>query len=173
VCKIFVLVLTAAALGAPALADSKSAAQFMLATCLAAMDNVGKVEVMARENNWTPKPLSQSPEANKFRKSRSLWDVAQGEDKFIVNIWINHLADQDLNVCFVHFLNANVNRDEFLSFIAASVQLTLFSDTRFAQIQMHSESYEIKSNHPKVLELGIQSRSDGNMMVASMRSMSS
>ena len=33
--------------------NSKSAAEFTLTTCLAAMDDLAKVEVMARENNWT------------------------------------------------------------------------------------------------------------------------
>jgi hypothetical protein len=34
---------------------SKSVAQFTLTTCLAAMNDPAKVELMARENNWTNK----------------------------------------------------------------------------------------------------------------------
>jgi hypothetical protein len=34
----------------PALADSKSAAEFLLKTCLPAMDDLSKVEAMAQEN---------------------------------------------------------------------------------------------------------------------------
>ena len=54
---------TAFALAAstPALADSKSAAEFALKTCLPAMEDVAKVEVMARENNWftfPPRPVT-------------------------------------------------------------------------------------------------------------------
>ena len=40
----------------PALADSKSAAEFTLATCLPAMDDLSKVEIMARENNGPLNP---------------------------------------------------------------------------------------------------------------------
>jgi hypothetical protein len=151
---------------APALGDSKSAAEFVLKTCLPAMDDLSKVEVMARENNWTPKSLP-SRLSDRFQKSMSLWDVAQGEDRFSVTVWISPILQQDRNMCFVRFLSDNVSREEFLSFMSASVQLTLISDTRFVQIQKRSERYEIKS--AKMLELDIQSQPEGNVMVASIR----
>jgi hypothetical protein len=46
------------------LADSKSAAEFALKTCLPAMNDLGKVEVMARENKWfmlPPNPVATPP----------------------------------------------------------------------------------------------------------------
>jgi hypothetical protein len=83
-----------------ALADSKSAADFLIETCLPAMDNVSKVEAMAREANWTPKPDLKPP--SQFRTSNSRWEVTKGEEKFSVFVWINHLAQQDYNICFVN-----------------------------------------------------------------------
>jgi hypothetical protein len=151
----------------PALADSKSAAEFVLKTCLPAMDDLSKVEVMARENNWTPKSLPSFGAPNRFQKSHSMWDVAQGEDRFSVNVWISHLGQKDYNICFVTFLNNNVSREEFLSFTSASVQLTLIADTSFALIHMRSETYEIES--AKMLLLDILSQPDGNVSMASIQ----
>jgi hypothetical protein len=37
----------------PALADAKSTAEFVLATCCPAMKHVAKVDAVAREKNWT------------------------------------------------------------------------------------------------------------------------
>jgi hypothetical protein len=144
-----------------ALADSKSAAEFLLKTCLPAMDNVSKVEAMAQEGNWTPKSVSPPTQ---FRTSNSRWEVTKDEEKFYVIVWIKHLAQQDYNICFVNFLSNNVNREEFLGFVAASLELTLISDTRFAEIQMRNEQYRIKSDRPQPIQLGIQSQiADGSV----------
>jgi len=42
------------ATSAPSLADPQSAAEFVLKTCLPAMDDLGKVEIIARENTGSP-----------------------------------------------------------------------------------------------------------------------
>jgi hypothetical protein len=150
-------------------ADSKSAAEFLLKTCLPAMDSVSKVEAIAQEGNWTPKPNSPSTQ---FRTSNSRWEVTRGEEKFSVTVWINHLAQQDYNICFVNFLSNNVNREEFLGFVIASLELTLISDTRFAEIQMLSEQYRIKSDRPNPIQLGIQSQIvDGSVKSSSITEM--
>jgi hypothetical protein len=63
-CKIVSRALVAAlcvAVSVPALAHSKSAEEFTLTTCLVAMDDLAKVEGMARENNWTNKTLPIPP----------------------------------------------------------------------------------------------------------------
>jgi hypothetical protein len=62
----------------------------------------------------------------------------------------------------------NVDREELLTFIAASVQLTLISDTRFAQTNMRSEAYEINSDRitrdrAKAVRLLITSQSDSRV----------
>jgi hypothetical protein len=150
--KIIVLVALLVA-STSAFADSKSVAEFLLKTCLPAMDDLSNVEAMAQEGNWTPKPLPGFLVANnRFQTSRSMWDVRRDEDKFTVHVWISHLGQQDYNICFVSFLSndldrsENVDREELLTFIAASVQLTLISDTRFAQTNMRSETYEINND---------------------------
>jgi hypothetical protein len=174
----FIDLALAAALGlvasVHALADSKSVGEFLLKTCFPAMDDLSNVEAMAREGNWTPKPLPSFITDNRFRKSHSRWDVAQSDDRFSVNVWINHLGQQDYNICFVNFLSndvdrsENVDREELLTFIAASVQLTLISDTKFAQTNMRSETYEIKndritSDRAKPVRLLITSQSDAKV----------
>jgi hypothetical protein len=152
-----------------ALADSKSAAEFLLKTCLPAMDNVSNVEAMAQEGNWTPKPDSPPTQ---FRTSNSNWEVIKDEKKFSVNVWISHFAQQDYNICFVNFLSNNVNREEFLEFITTSLELTLFSDTRLAEIQMRWEQYRIKSDRPNAIQLGIQSQiADGSVKTSSITEM--
>jgi hypothetical protein len=98
---------------------------------------------LAKENNWTLK--SRPDRIDRFRKSISTWDVTQGGDRFSVQAWI--VGVQDFHVCFMRFLNNNVNREEFLTFIAASVHLTLISDTWFAQTKTRAERYDIKNDH--------------------------
>jgi hypothetical protein len=175
--KITVLAVSGAFLLAPspsASADSKSVAEFLLKTCLPAMDDLSNVEAMAREGNWTPKPLSRFSTANRFQKSHSRWDVAQSDDRFSVNVWINHFGEQDYNICFASFLSndvdrsENVDREELLTFIAASLQLTLISETRFAQTNTRSEAYEINNDHftrdrAKPVHLLITSQSDSKV----------
>ena len=157
-----------------AFADSKSVAEFLLKTCLPAMDDLSNVEAMARERNWTPKPLPSFITASGFQKSHSMWDVAQSDDRFYVNVWINHFVEQDYNICFVGFLSndvdrsENVDREELLTFVAASVQLTLIADTRFAQTNMRSEVYEINNDRitkdrAKSVRLLITSQSDSKV----------
>jgi hypothetical protein len=81
-----------------------------------------------------------------------------------VIVWISHLAQQDYNICFVNFLSNNVNREEFLGFVTAFLELTLISDTRLAEIQMRWEQYRITSDRPNAIQLGVQSQiADGNV----------
>jgi hypothetical protein len=152
-----------------ALADSRSAAEFLLKTCLPAMDNVSNVDAMAQEGNWTAQ--SHLP-STQFRTSNSRWEVTKGEEKFSVTVWIMHLAQQDYNICFVNFLGNNVNREEFLGFVTASLELTLISDTRLAEIRMRTEQYRIKSDRPNPIQLGIGSQiANGGVTFSSITEM--
>jgi hypothetical protein len=155
---------SALAASAPALADSKSAAAFVLETCLAAMDDLAKVELVARENNWTAKSSANAAATSKFIKSRSMWEVANGEDRFTVMIWTMLLGESvaPLNVCMVMFPGKNVNREEFFNLISASAELTFMSDTRFPQ--KRGEMYEIKSDRPNKLVLNMMSQTDGTLI---------
>src|SRR5580704_11397633 len=113
--KITVLAVSGAfvvAASTSAFADSKSAAEFLLKTCLPAMDDLSKVEVMAQEGNWTPKPLPSFLAANSFRTSASMCEVIKIEEKFSVQVWTNHFGQQNYNICFVSFLSNGVDRSE-------------------------------------------------------------
>jgi hypothetical protein len=170
-CKIVSMALVAAlglTASVPALADSKSAAEFTLTTCLAAMDDPAKVEVMARENNWTNKTLPIPAALSKFINSKSTWEVMQGDNKFTVTIFVN--APDSLKVCDVAFPVKNVKREEFFNSISASVALTFMADARFPQRRF--EVYEIKSDRTNKLRLNIQSQDDDTVdsaIVAEMR----
>jgi hypothetical protein len=142
---------------------SKSVAEFTLTTCLAAMNDPAKVELMARENNWTNKTAPVSAAMSKIMKSESSWEVMQGEKKFTLIIWA-HASGPPLKECALSFLGTNVKRDDFFNSIAASAELTFVVDSRFPQ--RRSESYEIKSDLPNKLMLTIMSRSDGTVFSA-------
>jgi hypothetical protein len=148
---------------------SKSVAQFTLTTCLSAMDDLAKVEVMARENNWINKtpPIS----ADKFKNSLSAWEVMQGGNKFTVMIWVQVLTMLDkagvpdvarlgdlplppIKVCAVSFPGKNVKRDDFFNSVSASVELTpvtLQEPPPALQEKMYA--YEIKSDRADKLML--------------------
>src|ERR1700719_988459 len=99
--KITVLAVSGAfvlAASTSAFADSKSAAEFLLKTCLPAMDDMSNVEAMAREGNWIAKPVLRP--TNSVERSRSMWDVIKSEETFRVKAWINHYEQRDLNTCF-------------------------------------------------------------------------
>jgi PDZ domain len=157
--------------GSTALADSKSSAEFTLATCLAAMDDLARVEVLAKENNWADKTPANSAAMSKFLKSQSTWEVTQGEDKFIVATGVYQSGENSpaRNVCTVLFPGKNVNREEFFNLISTSVELTFKSDTRFPQTR--GELYGIKSDRTDGLGLYITSRSDGTLISAVFQEM--
>ena len=146
-----------ASTSAAALADSKSAAQFALNTCLAAMDGPAKVEAIAREHNWTNVPL----ENVSGMMSESTWEVMQGEDRFLVMIGTMILTPP-FNLCTVLFPSKNVNRDEFFNLISASAELTFIRDRKTSRSLV--QTYEIKSDRTNKLMLTIMSASDGILM---------
>jgi hypothetical protein len=165
--------------------NSKSAAQFTLTTCLAAMDDLAKVEVMARENNWTNSPLIS---ADKFENSLSAWEVMQGENKFTVMIGVQVLTMLDkagvpnvarlgdlpvppIKFCFVSFPGKNVKRDEFFNSISASVELTPMTlQQPPPALQEKLYGYEIKSDRTNklILVTFMESQIDGTLNQASV-----
>jgi len=154
-----------ASTSAAALADSKSAAQFALNTCLAAMDGPAKVEAIAREHNWTNVPLENA----RGMMSESTWEVMQGENRLVVSVGTMMLTPP-LNYCSVMFPGKNVppekrvNRDEFFNAISASAEVTLIRENKRPRSLL--QSYEIKSERVNRLNLSIVSTIDGNVMVS-------
>ena len=86
------------------------------------MDDPSKVEAMAREGNWTPRPLPDFLVGKEAFRTSRLWDVARDENNFTVDVWTSHLGQHDYNNCSMYFLSNNVNREEFLRSIAASLR---------------------------------------------------
>jgi hypothetical protein len=163
--------------------NSKSAAEFTLTTCLAAMDDLAKVEVMARENNWTNKtPLMP---VDKFTNSLSVWEVMQGENKFTVMISVRvlHMLDKagvpnvplpPIKVCAVSFPGKNVKRDDFFNSISASVDLTPMTlQQPPPALQEKLYGYEIKSDRTDKLILVtlMESQIDGTLNQAGVMEM--
>jgi hypothetical protein len=154
---------------APVLADSKSSAEFMLTTCLVAMDDLAKVEALARKNNWTDRTSSISTPTDKFMDkfmtSRTVWEVTAGEDRFFVLTSMGHFVETPSKLCSVRFRD-KVNREEFLNSIFASVELTVIADTKFPQTHLEMYSVKGRSDRTAKLTLSISSRSDGTLIDA-------
>jgi hypothetical protein len=149
---------SALALSGPAAADSKSAAEFVLKTCLAAMDDLSKVEVMAREGNWFTFPPRPVTDPNMFA-SKTNWRA----NKFFVSTWTNKKEGNAFPVCFVGLGNdKTIIRDEFFNAISASVELKLVSETSPSP-QLRMEAYDIKSDGPSKVQLLIAAHPDGSM----------
>jgi len=144
---------------AVAVIDPKSAAEFVLNTCLPAMDDLQKVEVMARENNWFPLPYV--PSNSNHVTSRSRWRA----NGFFVATWT--WIDGNLPSCFVGLLPyKKTNRDGFFDAISASVELKLISDRTLPRLRQ--ETYEIIGERPAKLKLLFSSTDDDTVSGASI-----
>jgi len=144
---------------AVAVIDPKSAAEFVLNTCLPAMDDLQKVEVMARENNWFPLPYV--PSNSNHVTSRSRWRA----NGFFVATWT--WIDGNLPSCVVGFRPyKKTNREGFFDAISASVQLKLISDRRLPRLRQ--ETYEIIGERPANLRLLFSSTDDNDSTVSSV-----
>ena len=161
-CKIIGLVLAAtfavaassSAQSAAALADPKSAAEFALKTCLPAMDDLAKVEAMARENNWLTLP--PNPAVNpKFTVSKSRWRA----NGFFVSTWI--WVNGNSPHCVAVPPSKTITRDEFFNAISASVELKLVSDKTLGELRI--ETYEIRSDGRGKVHFSLASTRDGGV----------
>jgi hypothetical protein len=123
--------------------DPKSAAEFVLKTCLPAMDDLANVELMARKYDWFAPP--NIPSNSKSVTSRSSWMV----NGFFVETWI--WTDENIPSCFVGFTYKETNRDGFFDAISVSVGLKLVSDRKL--LRLRQETYEITGEHPANLKM--------------------
>lgn len=138
--------------------DAKSAVEFVLSTCLPAMDDVANLEAMARENGWFPLPRVPSNSPHVTQRLR--WRV----DGFFVATWVWN--DGNLPSCFVGFQPyKKVNRDDFFAAISVSLELKPISD-RTLQQRFRQETYEIVGKRP--LKLLFSSTGDGTVSGASI-----
>ena len=181
--KIFGLVLAAvfasvasisARSDAVAVIDPKAAVEFVLKTCLSAMEGLANVEAIAQENKWFRLP--NIPSNSKLVTSRSRWRA----NGFFVATW--SWIDRNLPNCFVGLLPYNkVDRDGFFDTISASVELKVISDTTptitnrdasgnvisdralSSALRLRQETYEIMGGWPAKRVRLLLSSHDGTM----------
>jgi hypothetical protein len=145
----------------PALAadiEPKAAVEFVLSTCLPAMDDLANVEKIAQEKGWS-RVSDDLPLNTEIEKSRAHWKAPE----FYV-ITETYLLKGIYHHCFVVFRPAKVMRDAFLEAISASIELSLESTRDFPQTNFRYENYNIVG---RKLKLIIASR-DGIMRSASI-----
>jgi hypothetical protein len=143
---------------ASALAESKSAAEFALKTCLRAMDDVGKVDVMARENKWfmlPPNPVANPP----LFKSHTHWVAG----RYSVTTWINEKAGNSPHCLISLFRNEDINLDEFFATLSASLKLEFVSENNTARLRI--VTYDVTST-PGNIQLNMAIQLDGTMFSA-------
>jgi hypothetical protein len=146
------------AASSPSLADSQSAAGFVLKICLPAMDELAKVDIIARENNWIALPPTPVRPGPRQVDHGSNWRMGN----FFVHTWV--WLDGNLPTCFVGLHGENADRDEFLQAISASFQLKQGIQVS-VKPQLRLDQYEINIGSTK-LELITATMDDGMMSSA-------
>jgi len=159
----------------PALADSKEAAEFVLKTCLPAMDDLSKVEAMARQGNWFALPPNPAIDRNSIAPG-SGWRA----NKFVVRTWTWIKDGAHDPTCFVALLgDPTIDRDEFFNAISAAVELKRIPDetdprSGGAQQRLRIETYDIKGDGPSRVQFKMSVLSDGTVssaMISRVRSL--
>jgi hypothetical protein len=145
---------------AVAVIDPRAAAEFVLNTCLPAMDDLANVETMAKEKNWFRLPYI--PSNSESVTSRSRWRA----NGFFIATWT--WIDGNLPSCFIGLLPfQKIDRDGFFDAISTSVELKLISDRALPRLRQ--ETYEIISGWPaKRVRLLVSSTNDGTVSGASI-----
>ena len=167
--KIIALAVAAVvALGAsvPALADSKEAAEFVLRTCLPAVDDLSKVDAMARQGNWFALPSNPAIDRNSIAPG-SGWRA----NKFVVRTWTWIKDGAHDPTCFIALLgDPTIERDEFFNAISAAVELKQVPDeapqSGGAQQRLRIETYDIKSDGLNRVQFKMSVLSDGTVSSA-------
>jgi hypothetical protein len=161
-------VLFSLAASTAALAEARSAAEFVLTICRPAMKDVAKVDAMAQEKNWTAAPEAAAGTQSNGFKLRSGWTATEGDDKFMVMTGVGQVAGSpgDSNFCIVTFPHLKVRRDEFVDAISGALELRAFANMTFPQGRM--EIFEIDQAGPEKQLLQLMSFNDGNALMASM-----
>jgi hypothetical protein len=153
-------------IGAPAFANPTTAAEFTVATCRGAMDDLAKVEAMAEEQHWTTTSEGFAGAQNDRVTLRSAWTVTQGDDKFIVATGNSQIGAGTGNVCMVMFPGVKLQRNEFYNVISAAMELKAIGTMTMQQGRM--EIFEIKNDGRANLIFQLTSLNDGNVVMAGL-----
>ena len=159
---------------APALADSKEAAEFVLKTCLPAVADLSKVDAMARQGNWFALPSNPAIDRNSIAPG-SGWRA----NKFVVRTWTWIKDGAHDPTCFIALLgDPTVERDDFFNAISAAVELRRVPDEAEprpggAQQRLRIETYDIKSDGLNRVQFKMSVLSDGTVSSAMFSSVGS
>jgi hypothetical protein len=122
----FAAIITPAWSDAPETVDPKAAAEFVLSTCLPAMDDVVSVERLAQENKWFQLPTTAQD--SKATSPHLGWRV----NGYTVRTW--SFRPGNFPSCFISFRPfKKVDRDGFFEAISAALEMkpaTLPTNTR-------------------------------------------
>ena len=144
----FCLVVTTAAF-----ADSKSIAEFVLNTCLPALEQLSKVDI----------PCTYPPKGPKMYGGSTDWEAMKRGEIYSVIIWNNESAG-DLPTCVANFHQTkNINRDDFFASISAALKLKLESDQ--TNPRMRTEEYSVTGGSGTFL-FRLISHLDGGMVIS-------
>jgi hypothetical protein len=155
----------------PAFADTNTAAEFTLATCLGAIDDLSKVDEIARAKNWTASPdVAAAPQFNGF-KLKSAWMVKEGDENMIVMTGSHQMGGPvgSGNACFIVFPGASAKREAFFDTISKSLMLKSAANMTFPAGRM--DMYEVEGDRPNKLIFQIVSMSDDDVKMASFLTM--
>jgi hypothetical protein len=138
----------------PALAaselDPKAAADFVLSTCLPAVEDLAKVEKIAQEKGWKRLPDVLPP--SELVKPRANWKTSE----FSVLITDYVFPDKGTyRYCFVGFLPNRLARNGVFEAISDNIELTLDLDKGYGQSHFRFEVYNIAGQN---LKLNVMSR---------------
>jgi hypothetical protein len=154
----FAVIITSAWGDATETVTGNSAVEFVLSTCLPAMDDVTNVEAMAREKNWPQLP-TMGYGSEKYTTPHLRWRA----NGYQVVTWI--FKERNNPSCFVGIgPYKRVDRNEFFQSISAALQLELTSDKTFTGFRQ--EMFRIVGERP--LNLLFSSIGDGTVSSVSI-----
>jgi hypothetical protein len=137
--------------------DPKSAVEFVLSTCLPAMDDLTSVERLAHENKWFHLPTTAHD--SKYTTPHLRWRA----NGFFVTTWM--FKNGNVPSCFVGFRPyKKVDRDGFFHAISTSLELKLISDKMYSTLRQ--ETYEIIGE--RLMKLLLSSINDGTVSAATI-----
>jgi hypothetical protein len=155
----FILAASTPALGdAVETIDPKSAVEFVLSTCLPAMDDLASVERLAQENKWFHLPTNPSSDS-KYTTAHLRWRA----NGYFVTTW--SFKGGNFPSCFIGIGPfKRVDRTGFFEAISAALELKPISNNMRSTLRQ--EMYEIVGERP--LRLLFSSIDDGTMSGASI-----
>jgi hypothetical protein len=146
----------------PALADATSAAAFVQETCVAHIDDLSKLDDLAKEKGWQQiANLGGNVTGAQFNSTG--YQAKEGDQSYMLTI----VSIGQGKACAVTFKgDQDVKRDEFFNAISAGVELKLVPGMTVARNGAHVDTYEIQSDQPKKKILQLSWGESGNVLLS-------